>query len=43
MSCLQGGKRSAGQDDPPRRQQLGDHCFPGEHVPEPENAAVHGE
>ena len=43
MSRLQRGERPGGEGDPPRRQQLGGHRLPGEHVPEPENAAVHGQ
>ena len=43
MSRLQRGERPGREDDPPRRQQLGDHRLPGEHVPEPEEAAVHGQ
>ena len=43
LSRLQRGERPGGERDPPRRQQLGGHRLPGEHVPEPESAAVHGE
>ena len=36
MGGLQRGERPGGERDPPRRQQLGGHRLPGEHVPEPE-------
>ena len=43
VSRLQRGERPGSEGRPPGRQQFGGHRLPGQHVPEPEGAAVHAE
>ena len=43
LGRLQRGQGSSCQRDPPGREQVGCHRFPGEHVPEPEDSIVYGE